>query len=249
MHIYGGRGWWPRIRNTGCDRVSVSYKFNGANLGSLNTQFLDSVAQGQVERAESYLKRHANINARNPDEDTALLHAVRTNDVPMALMLIDNKASLEAKDADGVTALIVAIRNNNVELCRALIDAGANVFVEDRDRVKAFDYAMRTRNAEIVNLFAKPMKEILERIPSAQITERIRASQRVDDIDPASGHTMLTWAAAEKGQEGLAAAFIGAGANLKATNAAGKTAMDVARETGNSRMQRLLEEAQGKPSF
>ena len=147
--------------------MTVSYKFNGANLGSLNAQFLESVADRQADRAASYLRRGANINARNPDEDTALLHAVRTNDAPMAGMLIQNKASLDAQDTDGATALILAAQANNIELCRALIDAGADITIEDRDGRKAFDPALRPAHPALVALFTKPLKQILERIPTA----------------------------------------------------------------------------------
>jgi ankyrin repeat protein len=90
--------------------VAVSYKFNGANQDALNERFLECVAQKNVERAQHYLESGANIDVRDMNEDTALLHAVRKGDAPMALMLIKKRASLDLQDNEGATALILAAK-------------------------------------------------------------------------------------------------------------------------------------------
>lgn len=226
-------------------RVSVKHKFNTANQDSLNEQFLDAVRQDNVDRALQYLNNGANINARLPDGDTALVHAARGGLTQVALMLVAKKASLDAQGNDGATALIVASKRGDIALVRAFIDAGADITIEDRDGRKALDHAMRTASPELVELFEKPLKKILDRIPSSDFAQALRNSNlNLDHMDPATGNTMLTWAAGQKDQESLAAAFIEAGANVQARNREGKTALDIARETGNASMLRILEAAQ-----
>jgi ankyrin repeat protein len=226
-------------------RVSVKHKFNTANQDSLNEQFLEAVRQDNVERALQYLANGANINARFPNGDTALLQAARHGQTQVALMLVAKKASLDAQGNDGATALILAAKRGDIPLSRAFIDAGVDITIEDRDGRKALDHAMRTALPELVELFEKPLKKILDRIPSSDLAQALRNSNvNLDHMDPATGNTMLTWAAGQKDQESLAMAFIEAGANLQKTNSAGKTPLDVARESGNAGMQKILETAQ-----
>ena len=68
--------------------MSVKHKFNTANQDSLNEQFLEAVRQDNVERALQYLANGANINARFPNGDTALLQAARHGQTQVALMLV-----------------------------------------------------------------------------------------------------------------------------------------------------------------
>lgn len=226
----------------------VSHKFNGVNLDALNERFLEAVAQKNVEQARIYVDRGANINVRFANEDTALLHAARTGDSSMALMLIEKKASLDAQDAEGATALIVSIKAKNLPLSRALLDANADISIEDRDGMIAFDHALQRRDREFVELFEKPMMRILDRIPCSELAQKLRDSRKdLDSIEPVTGDTMLTFAASRLDQQCVAQAFIEAGADPNKKNRAGKTPLEVAKETGNSAMQRLLEEAQKKP--
>ena len=228
--------------------MAVSYKFNGANLDALNARFLECVAQKDVAQAQSFIERGANINVRLNDEDTALLRAIRGDDMPMVTMLLAKKASLDAQGGDGATALILAVKKQNLGLAQSLIDGNADISLEDSDGKKAFDHALRTANPKIVELFEKPMMKILQRIPSSELAQALRASNRdLDGIEPMSGDTMLTFAAGRVDQESVALAFIEAGADLNKKNRAGKTPMQVAQEAGNSAMQKLLEEAQRTP--
>ncbi|TAL37286.1 MAG: hypothetical protein EPN97_05515 [Alphaproteobacteria bacterium] len=225
--------------------MAIGYQFNGKNLDSLNAKFLECVAKHDADRAMHFLNGGANINERDANDDTALLYAVRGGDIKMALMLISKHASLDAQDKDGATALIIASKKGDIQLVKALIEANADINIEDSHGKKALDYAMRSADPQLVELFEKPLKQILNRIPSSDLAQALRAShQNLDDIDPASGNTILTWAASQRGQESLALAFIEAGANLQVRNRDGKTAIDIARETNNSPMLKLLEEAQ-----
>ena len=209
---------------------------------------MESVAAHDVALAQSYIERGANINVRFDDEDTGLLRAIRTDDAPMITMLLAKKASLDAQGGDGATALILAVKKLNLGLAQALIEGNANISLEDSDGKKAFDHALRTARPEMVELFEKPMMMILQRIPSSELAEKLRASHRdLDSIEPMTGDTMLTFAASRPDQESVAMAFIEAGADLNKRNRAGKTPLQVATETGNSSMQKLLEEAQRTP--
>jgi len=224
--------------------VTISNAFNSTIQDGQDFKFLEAVREGRIDRALYYLAHGANIDARDGQGNTALLWAAKNDALPMALMLIANHASLDLPDSEGATALIAACKKRNVPLARALIDADASIITEDRHGKKAFDYALRTALPELVELFEKPMKQILSGIPTPDFARALRASKmKLDDIDPRSGNTLLTWAAGQPGQEHLAQAFIEAGANPLATNREGKTPLEVAKAANNTPMLKLLEEA------
>jgi len=224
--------------------VLTSNAFNGANQDSLDREFLASVKSGDEKRAQSFLDRGANVNARDDKDETALLWAAKNGQEPMVKMLLARKASPDAPDADGATALIHASMKGFVTMAASIIDAGADIMLEDRHGKKALDYAIATAEPQLVELFNKPMKTIIARIPTSDLAHVLRASHvDLDRVDTATGQTMLTWAAGAKGQEHLARAFLEAGASPSATNIAGKTAVEVARETGNEPVLSMLESA------
>ncbi len=220
----------------------TSNAFNGANQDSLDREFLAAVKAGDEKRAQSYLDRGANVNARDAADETALLWSAKNGQENMVVMLLSRKASTDAPDADGATALIHASMKGFVSIASAVIDAGADIMLEDRHGKKALDYAIATAEPQLVELFNKPMKTIIARIPTSDLAHMLRASRMdLDHVHEGSGQTMLTWAAGAKGQEHLAQAFLEAGANPSATNSLGKNAVDVARETNNQPVLSMLE--------
>lgn len=222
----------------------TSNAFNGANQEALDREFLASVKAGDEKRALSYLDRGANVNARDEKDETALLWSAKNGQEQMVKMLLARKASPDAPDADGATALIHASMKGFVAMASAIIDAGADIMLEDRHGKKALDYAISTAEPELVELFHKPMKTIIARIPTSDLAHVLRASKvELDRVDQSTGQTMLTWAAGAKGQEHLARAFLEAGASPSATNGAGKTAIEIARETNNVPVLSMLEGA------
>ncbi len=228
--------------------MTVSIKFNGANLDSVTDAFLDAVGKGNPAEALKFIGRGANRNARFDNKDTALIHAVRNNDIAMTLTLIDAGVSLDAQDKDGTTALMLAAQQKNIEICRVLSDSGADIFLEDRHGMTALKYAHQHKDADLADVFANPLKKSLDNIPSWEVAQRLRASHaNLDEIDPRYGETVMTWAARQKGMESIADAFLKAGANPDQPNARGETPMKIAEATGNTAMQTLLKQAKETP--
>lgn len=220
------------------------HAFNSNTQDFLNTRFLEAVEEGDFERAEQFLKQGANINARNPAGETALIWASKNGQVGMALMLVVKKASLDAQDPAGRTALFHASEKGFYEIVRGLIDGGADVTIEERAGKKALDVAIKSGSAELVMLFEKPLLLILSRIPSAEMTRGLVASNvRLDDLGP-DGETVLTWAAPQEDLKNVAQAFIDAGADARVPNKAGRTPVEVAKAAGKSEMAMLFEKAQ-----
>ncbi len=221
------------------------HAFNSTTQDFLNSRFLEAVQEGDFERAQQYLQQGANINARTAAGETGLIWAAKNGQVGMALMLVVKKASLDAQDPQGRTALFHASENNFYEIVRGLIDGGADITIENREGKKALDMAIKSGNADVVLLFEKPLMAILSRIPTAEMTRGLVASNvRLDDLDP-TGNTVLTWAARE-GQKNVAQAFIAAGADVRVPNKEGVTPVEAAKAAGQSEMAAMFEEAQRK---
>ncbi len=73
------------------------------------------------------LERGADINARGPYGQTALMVASRAGYVDMVKTLLDWEANIHLKDERGYTALMHGAWNGHLEIVKALIDRGADV--------------------------------------------------------------------------------------------------------------------------
>lgn len=95
------------------------------------------------EIVEALIDNYINVNTKDDDGKTALIHAVRTNATPQVIAtLINHGANVNAQDVFGRTALMYAANaKNNPGIITLLISHGANVNIEDKEGKKALDYA------------------------------------------------------------------------------------------------------------
>lgn len=229
--------------------MRTSNAFNSLNQTALNDRFTAAVKAGDYARAQSLLREGANINVRDEEGETMLLWTARRGQTGIALLLVARGAVLDAQDLNGDTALILAADKGNVDIARALIDAGADIMVENRQGRKAFDIAIEKGPPQMVALFEKPLKDILARIPAADMAKGL--SQSGVDLNQrnSTGDTPLTWAARE-GQEKIARAFVEAGADTRVRDAAGRTPHEIAQASGHKTIMEFLAQAEreGKPA-
>lgn len=228
--------------------MRTSNAFNSLNQATLNDRFIAAVKAGDYARAQGLIREGANINVRDEEGETMLLWTARRGQTGIALMLVARGAVLDAQDLNGDTALILATEKGNIDIARALIDAGADIMTENRQGRKAFDVALKRGNTDkageqMVALFERPLKDILARIPAADMAKNL--SQAGVDLNQRNnlGDTALIWAVRE-GQEKIARAFIEAGADMRARDAAGRTPHEIARASGHTTIMEFLAQAE-----
>jgi ankyrin repeat protein len=227
--------------------VALTHEFNRTDQDGQDAAFLEAVKANDLDKVrQCVLGRRVNINARDADQNTALLWAVKNERHDMAQLLISGNAGLDLQDRDGSTALMEACKRSNVAIARALIDKNASIVAEDRHGNMAFFYAKQSGLTPLIELFAAPMKRILEGISTPMFARALRDHNvGLNTVDPRSGETPMTLVARYPGQEHMARAFIEAGADLNAKNRENKTPLEVARAANNLPVVKLIEDKLG----
>lgn len=76
--------------------------------------------EGYTEIVKLFLANGADINVKNNDGNTALMHAAMNGHPEMVLVLLDAGANLAVADNEGKTSLMIAQEQGNAEIVTIL---------------------------------------------------------------------------------------------------------------------------------
>jgi quinoprotein dehydrogenase-associated probable ABC transporter substrate-binding protein len=177
------------------------------------------IAGDQVRVAYLVEKKHANLEARDPQGYTPLLNAIRLGSAGMVQYLIDHHASVGRTDRDGWTPLMTAAWMD---------DAGSiDLLAAHKADVKAKNPAGLTPLG-IASQYGKDVAAVALIRAGSDVNQRI-----------GSGYTPLMLAVAGKADES-AKALIDHGADVNARNSGGVTALMIAASTNQTGIAQLL---------
>lgn len=125
------------------------------------TPLMFAAAAGDAEFGRQLLARHANINARNSNGDTALLLALWNRHPAVAEMLIAAGADARLANDDGRTALFAAAMHGDSAVCKLLLDRGAARGRRDREGKTALDYAKEEGHSDVEALLSASTPPLL----------------------------------------------------------------------------------------
>jgi ankyrin repeat protein len=166
-----------------------------------NSSLANAVKRQDKASIKALIARHADVNASQPDGDTALHWAVNQDDLEVVEMLLRAGANAKAANRYGVTPLSLACTNGNGAIVEALLKAGADPNTSLPGGETVLMTASRTGKPAAV-------RALLAR--GAQV----EASTR--------GQTALMWAAAEGNVEAVEI-LVHAGADIHARVGSGFT--------------------------
>ncbi|MFP3035496.1 MAG: ankyrin repeat domain-containing protein [Wolbachia sp.] len=98
---------------------------------------------------ERLMGGHADVNAKDNMERTALHYSAYFNDTDMVELLLKAGADIDAQDNLGRTALHYAACFNNTNMVELLLDAGAKTNIKENNGKKPLSFA---KNKEIIDL-------------------------------------------------------------------------------------------------
>ena len=211
------------------------------------------------------MDKGADVDARDQDNETPLIHAAYSGYTEIVKLLLDKGANTEARDRFGDRSINIATLNGKTEVVKALLEKGANIEARDQFGRTALLLACgmgrkedpellklllnNGANVEIIfngftplmfvadqnNIFA--MKLLLDR--GANIEAR-----------GMFGNTALLWAV-DAGTSGkgeiskidVVKLLLDRGANIEAKTDAGETALDIANRNESIAMADLIEQA------
>lgn len=111
-------------------------------LGADSRDLSFAIRDGDHARVQKLLRAGADVNTRDADGTTALMHSVIESDVTMIKLLLDSGAEINAKNALGSSALMYAAVS--LEKTRLLLDRGADVNLRGKGGATPMSVAVTT---------------------------------------------------------------------------------------------------------
>jgi len=94
-----------------------------------------------MKKVRLLLGKNCDVNIKNNDKETALMHATRCDNMDIAGALLDKGADINAKNKEGITALMMAAMHSRVEIVKSLLERGADAADKDTYGRTALDLA------------------------------------------------------------------------------------------------------------
>jgi ankyrin repeat protein len=128
-----------------------------------NVALTEAARMGDVKAVEAALDDGADVNTRDADGITPLMHAARgdrpeiakpsmTDHPEVVELLIKRGADINAKTDSGFVALFWAARYGHDRVTKVLITHGVDVNTKDKDGTTALKWASTNQQAKVVEL-------------------------------------------------------------------------------------------------
>jgi uncharacterized protein len=174
------------------------------------------------------LQHGADANGAGSDGDTPLLGAAIRGDVSSGRVLIDTGADAAVVTPPGFTCLHAAAHNEHPEMLQLLLECGGAAVIDN-----LFPLCGCCGNRSALMMCKQPTEVKLMLAAGADV--HLRTATK--------GNTVLHVAAVHGYPASVLCLLIKAGIDLRAVNSAGKTAAQVAAESGNTLAAALLTRA------
>jgi ankyrin repeat protein len=135
--------------------VFLLFLFFPCSFYAMWTPLHQAAIDGNLEQAQNFLDRGADVNVKNNNGWTPLYCAAMKNDEnskAIINLLLDKGADVNAADMEGWTPLHIAAAYNSKELVLLFLDRGANVNVKHNNGWTPLYYAAGNGYKEIVQL-------------------------------------------------------------------------------------------------
>jgi quinoprotein dehydrogenase-associated probable ABC transporter substrate-binding protein len=225
---------------------------HGANV---NVELNNAVVADDTVRVAYLLhKKHAAIDAQDPQGETPLHHALVRRSEPMIKYLLDHGASVSATDRDGWSPLMTAAWADDAAAVKLLVAHKADPNFAGPGNLTPLAIALEYgKDAAAVALvesgadYRQPMGDagytplMLAVAGHSETAARALITKGADvNAANAGGVTALMIAAAD-GQAAIVELLMRSGANVAAQSERGDTALSIARAKGHQAVVRLLD--------
>ncbi len=204
---------------------ALSDKDANVNMARKNgvTALMFASSKGWEDMISLLIRLGADLDPVNNEGNTALFYSV-LGGAGAAQILLSAGSKVDIANHKGMTALMVAAQQGNAEVAKLLIEAGADINMANDD-----------------GLTALMLGVISGRVPVVQLLVENGA---VADLKSDEGVTALMYSLDSDSR--ITKILLDGGASTKVTNKRGKTALELAVETGNNKAEQLLRLARQK---
>ncbi len=211
--------------------------------------FVKVATQGDDVNLENFITAGIDVNARNPENYTALMGAAERGNLNTLNLLINAGANIDQQGKDGWSPLMLASLNNHAAVVSRLVEAGANSDLHDNNGWTALMQAVYQGHDKVVGILAPTSHEGLDR---ALLVAALMGHNRVIEIlleagadinaSTEDGETALMLAA-QKERPDTVRLLLDKGALKSVRNNIGETAEVIARSKGYNEISALIAEA------
>lgn len=143
-----------------------------AESHSLELELLQSAEKGDLASVQGFVKKGANIEAKDQSGSTPLMIAVGNADTAMVKFLLDRGASVDTRNPDGADVLMEAAQMGRVSIVELLLQKGTDQRALNEAIYRAIAYQpmmIYQESSKAANLpeyadpFAKTVKLLLDR--------------------------------------------------------------------------------------
>jgi hypothetical protein len=154
--------------------IDEAFAFEDVSINSL----IDAAKSGDINRVKKFLKKGADINAKDNNGWTALIWAAREGKTDVINFLINNGADVYVKDNMGWTALMRAVTNGHTSAIDILISKGGDVNAKANDGWTALTEAAWYGHISVIDILLSKGADIdyaIIRLESQAIKDPERA--------------------------------------------------------------------------
>jgi len=159
--------------------ISLAYLMSlapGVQAMDVNTQFIDAVRSGNLEKAKSLIAEGADVKAKDKSGVSSLIYATLSGNEDLVKLLVDKGADVNASSKGGVTPLMAASLNTrNLGIARFLIEKGAKVNVKTKEGMTALKYStfLQSSNSNISKVLAEKSTETKDKRYAGLIPKKL----------------------------------------------------------------------------
>jgi len=107
------------------------------------TKFVTSARKNKITKAQAYINKGFNIDARDNLGKTPFLYCLQNNNENFAKFFIENGADIHTTDYQGSTSLHYAIKNNKIpDMVYYLIEKGVDINKPNNNGLTPFHYSV-----------------------------------------------------------------------------------------------------------
>jgi len=141
--------------------------------GAPEGDIFQKVTVGDVAGVKAFLARGENVNFKDNDGWSLLMHASLQGHQDIATMLLEKGADVKAHSQDGTTSLMAATLRGDAELVRMLLAKGAKPSTKNKAGVSAMVIARKQEQSVIVQLLDE-QSEASQKVTFSDIEQAVK---------------------------------------------------------------------------
>jgi ankyrin repeat protein len=224
-------------------RLAMLFSIAVSSLfGADSRDLLTAIRNGDHARAQKLLRAAADVNSRDQDGTTALMHSVLESDLQMMNLLLTSGADVNARNAADSTALMYAAVN--LEKTHLLLNRGADVKVKGKGGATPMSVAVTTFGSTPV------LKLLVAKGAEPENRLMVGAAQRGDleaikyllslGVSPGEGDSTTVFAALTSRCEQCVRLLVEKGAPVKGARLPGGGVLNETAKRANPELSQFL---------